>query len=1389
MTPLPQPRHRGVLHHATADIQNIRELLRNYGTAMGVVKELIQNAEDAGACRMDLVLFPGFQDASHALLSGPGLCVINDGRFEPQHLDAIFQLGLGTKAADARSIGRFGKGLKSVFALCEAFFVFARTDLNAGWKGVRSVCEFFNPWYGWKHHEWDQDFDARPEEIKAELTRAVEQLDLDGKACLAFWFPLRRADHGKDRDGLVDPIYHWGGSARPAPGDDPVIGNDFRAALEALLPSFATLHRLEEVRYFNRGSGDSLTLVVVPGSIRPRDPLDQGAKDEVRGTLALRRGNGGGSVECSYSGIVGRLSDPAFQRIKARQDWLRVVDVTATGGEIFKEAKGEPHFGCILAAESTSEPAEEGYLDIRWCVYLPVAHQPWEADRLPLSRLRKRVVLNLHGFFFLDSNRVRIDGLDDIFETGRSSAPTACIEWNRRLAFEGTLSHVPEALDRFAQNEGLSSEQAAELAQAIRGSRLWHDFASPICRRNQWLPRLRKQKGQWECVAPDLRVLELPALPQGVVSADFLVSIFPTLNELCEAEVIVLRSRTKSHPEGLRTTVPAQWPEDLLVRMLSNVRLPTDGGNLSRIYLNDFLNQVHDARPLPESVRELVSDLPLIKACSCRTRRHEFLSFKKCRTALERCALFSADEAGDTLLQNLASALPNWNGWTLDATPKWAGLGFLTPCRAESAAAIVLAGDELGTHGARKILAKEFAARPKVSGEERSAARFLLHGSPENKADTCSSLLMPEEGPGGTVWGRIMQQILDLAETPAAWKLVKRQLVTALSDEERERLGITVIGPKSVLRELNSMGPKAAELAFPADTWTEEDVGEILTGLEEAGADTPAVVRTILRRLVIHTVEGTEPPVRISASGATGDLLPGVVLSKVGPWDTFVGELRTVWSTFLSETRIIRRNTATPFAQTVQDEIFMRIGEDGETLSAELSWNTVVGHCLDLQEPSRFAPLIMEALRHGDQAARGISRKLKSALWLPMVVDRITKPADVINIEGLEEDLGRVFDPTDRLTGTRMLAASVTAHPGFNTLRKYFPRVEEAVEYLAEWLAAKPLYHLGIEAVLLPDELSAFLEDMKGCSNVPVIGLLQKMWDYRDNLHPDGIQQALREVFIPAIARPFGVNATGNERLLAVLHYLRQASASIAFDGYLSQAVRSGVAQELLPRLELVSKNGDWRSATRLIWPSEGLDRGAQLCERHAAILRQLADWRTASSAANAYPLVAEEARRGVLPVPPDFDVSDRILKEFLKPFCDALGENLPAALVAVMGSRLNGYLAELLDAHLRMQPDVFREWLVETANAPRQILSLITSERFLVEVARGQSLTCMSIAGEPIEVPVSAAMESLLQVPTGGQRRAAVKHTDVVQTQKPAFKDVLAEAILAVYPPVKVQH
>jgi hypothetical protein len=166
---------RGVEHLAESDIETIRDLLRGYGSSSSILKELIQNAEDAEASRLDFIYVPPDEGAKHALTRGPSLLVANNGVFREEHRLAIFLINLGTKGTDDRAIGRFGRGLKSVFAWCEAFFITAQTDTKLGWP-ASSITDLFNPWHGWRHRNWEEEFEQEVSEITARTKRYVSAI-------------------------------------------------------------------------------------------------------------------------------------------------------------------------------------------------------------------------------------------------------------------------------------------------------------------------------------------------------------------------------------------------------------------------------------------------------------------------------------------------------------------------------------------------------------------------------------------------------------------------------------------------------------------------------------------------------------------------------------------------------------------------------------------------------------------------------------------------------------------------------------------------------------------------------------------------------------------------------------------------------------------------------------------------------------------------------------------------------------------------------------------------------------------------------------------------------------------------------------------------------------
>lgn len=131
-------------HHPLGDIEYLREnLLKSYKLGFPILKELIQNAEDAGSTYFDYGWIDGIPEANHPLLKSPALFVLDNGKFTEENARSIrFILGGSSKPNQENTIGKFGLGLKSVFHLCEAFFYISPEIENA----IKPRFDIFNSW-------------------------------------------------------------------------------------------------------------------------------------------------------------------------------------------------------------------------------------------------------------------------------------------------------------------------------------------------------------------------------------------------------------------------------------------------------------------------------------------------------------------------------------------------------------------------------------------------------------------------------------------------------------------------------------------------------------------------------------------------------------------------------------------------------------------------------------------------------------------------------------------------------------------------------------------------------------------------------------------------------------------------------------------------------------------------------------------------------------------------------------------------------------------------------------------------------------------------------------------------------------------------------------------
>ena len=107
----------------------IKNILHDYPLDVTFLKELLQNADDAKATKMYVILDKRTHGKNQILserwaeLQGPALLVWNDSDFTDKDLKGIQKLGLGSKRGDTESIGQFGIGFNVVYHVtdCPSF--------------------------------------------------------------------------------------------------------------------------------------------------------------------------------------------------------------------------------------------------------------------------------------------------------------------------------------------------------------------------------------------------------------------------------------------------------------------------------------------------------------------------------------------------------------------------------------------------------------------------------------------------------------------------------------------------------------------------------------------------------------------------------------------------------------------------------------------------------------------------------------------------------------------------------------------------------------------------------------------------------------------------------------------------------------------------------------------------------------------------------------------------------------------------------------------------------------------------------------------------------------------------------------------------------------------
>lgn len=501
-----------------------------YASGFPVLKELIQNAEDAGARHIRFVAHEGWKDAANPLLRVPGLLVINDGRFEAKDERGILSFADSAKGDEAEAIGRFGFGQKAVFHLCDAFVAHA-------FGHSAKFSEVINPCLGVIDNTQAASWDAVGQKDLALLVAEAS----DFRKGFLLWLPLRCE------------------AIMPAPK---LSFTNYQPYLDDLVAEF-TQHAAElrlilsGLRHLDRISvqmHDETRLVLSRGSDsgRMRGPADNShfESQSFRGKIDSVAGNSSVYVGREACGTSARLEE-----LKESDAWPQVPVFTEQGEEIRPE-KAVAH-GAVIITDRADDPLEA--IDFDWGVFLPVAR----ATRLEPSA--PGFLILLHGYFFVDSGRRYIEGFDDD-SVGDSSIYR---DWNETLRDEIVLPLLPSALHDAFQAQMLSTDQLADILASLRKDRFGRVHAGAIARRDCLIRAVEPSAGgvlaRWTLRPGDASLRPLPHPDErGRINA---AGIFPDLCGWADGRGLTLFAGA----EAALIRDKAEWQSDELSDLLTTL--------------------------------------------------------------------------------------------------------------------------------------------------------------------------------------------------------------------------------------------------------------------------------------------------------------------------------------------------------------------------------------------------------------------------------------------------------------------------------------------------------------------------------------------------------------------------------------------------------------------------------------------------------------------------------------------------------------------------------------------------------------------------------------------------------------------------------------------------
>ena len=782
-------------------ISLLQDNLRDrYRDCFSIIQELLQNADDAGNAKsksqhVHFGISKGI-DVDCPLLNGPALFVVNDGPVSPSDLDAIFRVAAGNKRADENKIGKFGLGMKSVFHVCEGFFMF-----GAGLECQNDIPCFCTPWSEDYHKTWWDTWESESELAAKKVAEVVRPVVSDWDRWFCVWIPMRREGQLEG----ISPIQ------KKFPDEQTLIeltGVSYSERASRMLPllknitslSFGGLHG-EARRYVMEASG--------------RLHLDSG---ELSGSLTAYGPGATGYRFCGKAVLY--KGDETFTQLQSLKYWPE-----STHKERLRESekaeriedKTKPHAAVCILIEDT----DDARVSVSPCVFLPLSgpQERREEYSIPIQG-HTGLTIYLHGNMFVDAGRQDMK-VGQIPVPCPPDEPTLRLEWNRRLWVHAILPlFVPQL---FAALKTLPLPTVSAVVEALSLIKYCRDWIPQACKDNVIANVLSVNGYEWQLLPSSDAFFNIPPIYNPVTRALAMDSL-PDGVHLIESDRSIL-SGEADYGRQLTPALSKRFIETASERAATIVE-----EYQSREFLIGIAASV-DFRELSASARN-ARLWPLLD---------RFLSYEELLGLASEYHLFVS--GSNPQLKDRFSSAVEFDLYDVDyGLNRNLKLG-VEPFSPTVVVSILQTRPKLKDAAHRTQLLAELLKADTVRDQAwRRACRYLVHGRKE-LFENDDPIFLPIEGRYSSFSAQIIRI---LSEQKLGVKCaVESKIVACLSQEDCHAIGLCSSTAAELVRMLGDVADRVSFDEFPDDSWKKL---VMLASLDEEG------VREALQKIPLFPV-------------------------------------------------------------------------------------------------------------------------------------------------------------------------------------------------------------------------------------------------------------------------------------------------------------------------------------------------------------------------------------------------------------------------------------------------------------------------------------------------------------------------------------------------------